>query len=173
MYSRYIPKPGGGYDRRLVQDPPRPNSSSPVGPDVPNGPITPPVGAVIGRPPTAPGSSQQASGAVPPGLRPPPVGAVIGRPPGSPGSSQQVPGIGSPGPPWPPQPPGPTARPPGPGKGPPPGPPSGPGGLLAGLLPRGLDTEDLLILAVLLLAMKQDGAPPLELLIAAAIYLMF
>ena len=48
--------------------------------------------------------------------------------------------------------------------------PFGPGGLLGRLLPRGLDTEDLLVLAVLLLAMKQDGAAPAELLIAAALY---
>lgn len=47
----------------------------------------------------------------------------------------------------------------------------GPKGLLGGLLPRGLDTEDLLILAVLLLAMKQDGATGIELLIAAGLYL--
>ena len=35
-----------------------------------------------------------------------------------------------------------------------------------------LETEDLLVLAVLLLAMKQDGADKLELMIAAALYLM-
>ena len=48
----------------------------------------------------------------------------------------------------------------------------GPEGPLGRLLPRGLDTEDLLVLAVLLLAMKQDGAAGLELLIAAALYLI-
>jgi hypothetical protein len=41
---------------------------------------------------------------------------------------------------------------------------------LGQLLPHGLDTEDLLILAVLLLSMKQDGASPTELLIAAGLY---
>lgn len=61
----------------------------------------------------------------------------------------------------------PPSRPPG-------GPPMGPGGLpgyLGGLL-RGLDTEDFLVLAVLLLARKQDGASTAELLITAALYLM-
>lgn len=47
----------------------------------------------------------------------------------------------------------------------------GPEGILGRLLPRGLDTEDLLVLAVLLLAMKQDGAAGLELLITAVLYL--
>ena len=47
----------------------------------------------------------------------------------------------------------------------------GPEGLLGQLLPHGLDTEDLLILAVLLLCMKQDGAAPLDLLVAVGIYL--
>ena len=46
-------------------------------------------------------------------------------------------------------------------------------GLLAGFLPQGINTEELLILAVLILAMKQDGATTTELLIAAAIYLWF
>ena len=61
----------------------------------------------------------------------------------------------------------------------PPGPPPppilggllGPGGVLGQLLPHGLDTEDLLILAILLLSMKQDGASPTELLIAVGLYL--
>ncbi len=48
------------------------------------------------------------------------------------------------------------------------------GGLLGNLggLLRGLDTEDFLILAVLLLARKQDGASTTDLLITAALYLM-
>ena len=68
----------------------------------------------------------------------------------------------------------PPKRPPRPG---PPLPPSGMGilpdlgGLLNRLLPRGLDTEDLLILAVLLLSLKQDGAEPIQLLIALGLYL--
>ena len=68
-----------------------------------------------------------------------------------------------PGPPSPPGPrPGPMGRPP----------PGGfPGGGIGALL-RGLDTEDFLILAVLLLAMKNDGASGTELLIAAALYLL-
>ena len=63
-----------------------------------------------------------------------------------------------------------------PGIHPPPPPPPvlggllGPGGLLRQLLPRGIDTEDLLILAILLLSMKQDGASPTELLIAVGLY---
>ena len=48
----------------------------------------------------------------------------------------------------------------------------GPGGLIGRFLPRGLETEDLLVLAVLLLAMKQDGSDKLELMIAAALYLL-
>lgn len=51
-----------------------------------------------------------------------------------------------------------------------PRPSGGRGGLLAGLLPHGLDSEDLLVLAVLLLSMKQDGAGPTELLMAAGLY---
>ena len=47
----------------------------------------------------------------------------------------------------------------------------GPDGLLGQLLPHGLDAEDLLILAILLLSMKQDGASPTELLIAVGLYL--
>lgn len=63
---------------------------------------------------------------------------------------------------------------------PPPGQPSGfpipglfgPEGLLNRVLPRAADAEELLILAVLLLSMKQDGADGTELLIAAALYLL-
>ena len=158
MYSRYIPNRDGGYDRRLVPDRPRPE---------------PPVGAAIGRPPEASGNRPPPTGAgVPdsPPLRPPhPVGA------GSPGprfrAESDVPaGPRHAVPRPPPRSPVPgTFRPPMDS----PGSLLGPNGLLGSLLPRGLDTEDLLVLAVLLLAMKQDGAPPLELLIAAAIYLMF
>lgn len=46
----------------------------------------------------------------------------------------------------------------------------GPDGLLGQLLPHGLDAEDLLILAILVLSMKQDGASATELLIAAGLY---
>lgn len=75
-------------------------------------------------------------------------------------------GFGPRHPPGPPRPPGPR---PGPvGRPPPCGPPGG--GIVA--LLRGLDTEDFLILAVLLLAMKNDGASGTELLIAAALYLL-
>ena len=72
--------------------------------------------------------------------------------------------------------PHPHQPPPPPGIHPPPPPPLfggllGPDGLLGQLLPHGLDTEDLLILAILLLSMKQDGASPTELLIAVGLYL--
>ena len=75
----------------------------------------------------------------------------------------------------PPPPPHSPSQPP-PGIHPPPPPPIlggllGPEGLLGQLLPHGLDTEDLLILAILLLSMKQDGASPTELLIAVGLYL--
>ena len=65
------------------------------------------------------------------------------------------------------------ARPPGLRPAPPPSPLgglSGLGGLLSQLLPHGLDSEDLLILAILLLCMKQDGASPTELLMATGLY---
>ena len=55
--------------------------------------------------------------------------------------------------------------------GPPPGSLPDLGGLLTRLLPRGVDTEDLLVLAVLLLSLKQEGADPIQLLIAVGIYL--
>lgn len=70
--------------------------------------------------------------------------------------------------------PAPPRRPQGAGPGlsspPPLGALFGPEGLLAQLLPHGLDTEDLLVLSILLLSMKQDGASPTELLIAAGLY---
>ena len=130
MYSRYIPNPRGGYDRRLVPDPP--------------------------AEPLARGNKEQATG----DKRKIPAG------PGSPGPQFPA-GAGVPD--------GPPLRPPPFSSRPPPiGQPSailGPNGLLGNFLPRGLDTEDLLVLAVLILAMKQDGAGPAELLIAAALYL--
>ena len=106
-------------------------------------------------------------------------------PPAAPDLPRQPPGDGGRAPPRPnslpprpnPLPPRPNPAPPRPGPGwGPPGPPPGlPGldGLLGRLLPRGLDAEDLLVLAVLLLAMRQDGAPGTELLLAAAIYIWF
>ena len=50
--------------------------------------------------------------------------------------------------------------------------PFGPGSPLSRLLPRGLDAEELLILAVLLLAMQEGGASRTELLLAAVLYLI-
>lgn len=158
MYSRYIPNRDGGYDRRLVPDRPRPE---------------PPDGAAIGCPPEASGN------------RPPPAGAGI--PDGPPLRPPHPVGAGAPSPRFPagsgvpdgprPSEPRPPPRPPVYGRVPTPGGPAGGlfglNALLGGILPRPLDSEDLLVLAVLLLAMKQDGAAPMELLIAAAIYLMF
>lgn len=88
-----------------------------------------------------------------PGPGPPPQEPVH-RPPEAPHRPQEAPHH-------------PPSRPPG-------GPPMPLGGLLGNLggLLRGLDTEDFLILAILLLARKQDGASTAELLITAALYLM-
>ena len=73
----------------------------------------------------------------------------------------------------PPPRPGPVqpVRPSPPGR-PPPRPLFSPGsGLFQGLL-RGLDTEDLLVLAILALAMKEDGADKTVIWIAVALYLL-
>ena len=48
----------------------------------------------------------------------------------------------------------------------------GPGGLLGSLLPRSLDTEDLLILAILVLTLRSDGADVLTMALAAGLYLL-
>ena len=48
----------------------------------------------------------------------------------------------------------------------------GPEGLLNRVLPRAADAEELLILAILLLSLKQDGASGMELMVAAALYLL-
>ena len=50
--------------------------------------------------------------------------------------------------------------------------PAGPFRLLGGLLPRSMDLEDWLVLAVLVLAMMDDGAESSEILIACALYLL-
>ena len=76
----------------------------------------------------------------------------------------------------PPKPPEPRTPPPGRPPGPfpgarPPGRPN-PGGLLQGLLPRGLDADDLLILAILVLAMRSGGADALTVAMAAGLYLL-
>lgn len=154
MYSRYTPDGLGGYDRQRIPDGEELRAAqgrSP--PPVPQeAPLEPP-------PPLA----------APPPETPPP-GPVRGSPPGQgprgrPMRLRRGPGLGSGhGPPAAPGPPGPAAPPIRSGL-------LGPGGLLSQLLPNGLDSEDLLILAVLLLSMKQDGAAPIELLIAAGLYL--
>ena len=151
MYSRYTPNASGGFDRRQLPD-------------------EADLRAAQGR---APPSAQEHNTDTP-------------IPPASPAEA------GFPGPP--PRPmrfrPGPPRRPQSAGSGLPapqpapsapvgadfPGPSSVLGGLLGAngflgqLLPHGLNSEDLLILAVLLLSMKQDGASPTELLIAVGLY---
>lgn len=164
MYSRYIPNQSGGYDRRLVPDPPAPAAPPPGPPKRPSPPPGPPPGRPSpspeppGRPPTPPASPPQR-----------PISAPVGPPPGRPPPSPRPP-FGNP-------PMGGGFHPRPPGRGGPglPGGPFAPGGLLGAngalsrLLSR-LETEDFLILAVLLLAMKQDGASALEMLLAAAFY---
>ena len=149
MYSRYTPNASGGFDRRQLPD-------------------EADLRAAQGRAPPSDGR-QNAECKMQNG------GAGNGETdPSTPLRSAQDDRVGAhtvrppvPHPP-PPQPP--------PGIHPPPPPPLfggllGPDGLLGQLLPHGLDTEDLLILAILLLSMKQDGASPTELLIAVGLYL--
>lgn len=143
MYSRYTPNGNGGYDRRELPDAGdlRQAQSRP-----------PPPGTEEHSPPPPP---------IPPPAEPRPGPAAEPRPGFDP--PRFVPGPG-----------------PEPGRRmrfrPAPPPPPlfggllGPGGLLSQLLPHGLDSEDLLILAILLLSMKQDGAAPTELLMAIGLY---
>ncbi len=138
MYSRYTPRPEGGFVRQQLPD-----------------------GAEL----------RAAQGRSPPALPPEPPGeAGVRRPEGPPAPVRPEPEL--PPPPQRVQPTG-ASRPRNPGPPPLPSPSGlfGPEGLLARLLPRGLDTEDLLILAVLLLSKKQEGAEPIELLIALGLYL--
>ena len=147
MYSRYIPRESGGFERRRLPDrtespPPPPTAARPMGT-----PEQIPEIRMGGHDPSGLGPPQPGPG--------PPIGGGPGR--GSAGPMRPGPGgIGF----------GPTEPGRGPGLG-----LFGPGSPLGRLLPRGLETEDLLVLAVLLLAMKQDGAAGTELLIAAALYL--
>ena len=152
MYSRYIPKENGGYERRELPDAAdlraaqsRPPPQAPTDLDPP-----------LPRPPTeaGPGPEERAA---------PPPEAPSAAPNSGPGS-RRFPGF-PPGTASPPPRPGPP-----PSRSPLPGVLPGPGGLLAQLLPHGLDSEDLLILAILLLCMKQDGASPTELLMATGLY---
>ncbi|MBR3077854.1 MAG: hypothetical protein IKH07_08020 [Oscillospiraceae bacterium] len=156
MYSRYIPNESGGFDRRRVQE----SRDQIRGPDAPARRAAGPESAERGEQDAEPGRRTARPAPPRPGGHDPPS-----RPP--------RPQMGPSGPPPRPQmgpPPRPRPGPPGPRF-----PASGflgPEGLLGRLLPRGLDAEELLILAVLLLAMKQDGAGSTELLIAAALYLL-
>ena len=174
MYSRYTPNASGGFDRRQLPDeadlraaqgraPPdggmqdaeckMQNEGAGNGETDPSTPLRSAqddrVGAHSVRPPAPQMGGQDDR-----------VGAHSVRPP-------------VPHPHQPPPPPHSPSQPP-PGIHPPPplfGGLLGPDGLLGQLLPHGLDTEDLLILAILLLSMKQDGASPTELLIAVGLYL--
>ncbi len=162
MYSRYTPNPEGGFDRKVIPDPPAlPQKAG-------------------GREKTAeterqPASSvpQEPGGASRKAAAQGRMGAEIWEPenrnrvprPG-PAASETAPCAHLFSPPRPPPRPRPEAREPGRYRCDSPG-------LLGGFLPKGINTEELLILAVLILAMKQDGASTTELLIAAAIYLWF
>ncbi len=175
MYSRYTPNASGGFDRRQLPDeadlraaqgraPPSDgmqnaeckmqNEGAGNGETDPSTPLRSAQDDRVGAHSVRPSATQM-------GGQDDCVGAHTVRPP-------------VPHPHQPPPPPHPPSQPP-PGIHPPPPPPIlggllGPEGLLGQLLPHGLDTEDLLILAVLLLSMKQDGASPTELLIAAGLY---
>ena len=140
MYSRYTPNEHGGYDRRELPDAEDLRLAQSRPPPPAPEEHSPPPPRV--RPPAEaePGPAADAI----PGCDPPHL---------APSPSRRM-----------------RFRP-----APPPPPPAlggllGPGGLLAQLLPHGLDSEDLLILAILLLSMKQDGASPTELLMAAGLY---
>ena len=144
MYSRYIPNGNGGFERRIVDFP---------SPAPPQGPGASPPFPPAGKGPGPPG----------PADRPPAPGPQAGpfpqqRPVPQPGSRPQ---------------PGPFLRPLPPDRPPQgvPGPPRPSGfGALSALLGR-IDTEDLLILAILVLLMKKDGADPMTIAIAAGLYL--
>ena len=144
MYSRYTPNASGGFDRQQLPD-------------------EADLRAAQGRAP--PGIGDQGSG---PGNQTSAERGESALPPAGTGFRVQRPAGGrSLRPPVP--------RTPGIHPPPPPSPPVfggllGPEGLFRQLLPHGLDTEDLLILAILLLSMKQDGAKPTELLIALGLY---
>ena len=164
MYSRYIPNETGGYERRRVPDAWEQEAGSreagsgrPGAEAVGSGihPVPPHPGG-HDPPQRSPGPQYRQAG---PPRHPPVQQAWPSKPPSIPGAAPR---------------PGPPPRPGAPGP-----PPFFPGsvfggldGLLGRLLPRGLDPEELLILAILLLAMKQDGAGSTELLIAAALYLL-
>ena len=148
MYSRYIPNESGGFDRRRVQE----SRDQIRGPDAPARRAAGPESAERGEQDAEPGRRTARPAPPRPGGHDPPS-----RPP--------RPQMGPSGPPPRPRPGPPGPRFPASGF-------LGPEGLLGRLLPRGLDAEELLILAVLLLAMKQDGAGSTELLIAAALYLL-
>lgn len=167
MYSRYTPNDKGGFERRQIPD--RAEQHPELQPEPPQlyaaasaegSTVMHPAGP---DPPATPQSSQR--GRVPMSPQPPRSGTGAMSPPFRP-----LPG----------QVPGGAMRPPPPGSGAFPGGGGfltgrngllGPDGPLGRFLPRGLDSEDFLVLAVLLLAMKEDGSSGTELLIAAALYL--
>ena len=144
MYSRYTPNASGGFDRQQLPDEADLRAAQ--------GRAPPGIGDQ-GLEPGNQTSAERGESALPPaGTR-----SRVQRPAG--GRSVRPPVPRTPGIHPPPPPPPPVF-----------GSLLGPEGLLRQLLPHGLDTEDLLVLAVLLLSMKQDGASPTELLIAAGLY---
>lgn len=142
MYSRYVPDGRGGYARKPMPSEPPRPPREPPEPPAPHAGFRPGTGG----PPPGPQAVFQ-----PP---PPNHGPMNGFPPGPPPRPPQAQ--------WP--------RPSHSGR-PRPIPP-GPGRLLQGLLGRSLDLDDLLILAVLVLALRADGADGLTVALAAGLYLM-
>lgn len=157
MYSRYTPNADGGFDRRQFPDAADLRTAQ--------GRSPPPEPEAVSQPPLAESPPEP----VPPEprqlRRPNPFSDSADRRPlrFRPGPGSRIPGSGNKGPGDP--------SPAAPGPPLPPGLLGGSEGLLSQLLPHGLDSEDLLILAILLLSMKQDGVGATELLIAIGIYL--
>ena len=162
MYSRYTPNPEGGFDRKIIPDPPalpRKTGGREETAETERQPAS-----SVRQEPGAARQKAASQGRVRAGNREP---ETRNRDPDhGMAASETAPCTHLISPPRPPPRPRPEAREPGRCRCDSPG-------LLAGFLPQGINTEELLILAVLILAMKQDGATTTELLIAAAIYLWF
>lgn len=175
MYSRYTPNADGGFDRRQFPD--AADLRTAQGRSPPSEPEEPREREVRGESasasPEQPSEASRYQSPVPGWRSPPQPNPRNSRPMRfRPGPGRRAPG-GGPDAGVPGRPPGtgiPSVSSPNPSLPPLFGGLMGPGGLLAQLLPHGLDSEDLLILAILLLSMKQDGASPTELLIAAGLY---
>ena len=169
MYSRYTPNPEGGFDRKIIPDPPalpRKTGGREETAETERQPAS-----SVRQEPGAARQKAASQGRVRAGNR---ESETRNREPETRNrdpdhgmaASETAPCTHLISPPRPPPRPRPEAREPGRCRCDSPG-------LLAGFLPQGINTEELLILAVLILAMKQDGATTTELLIAAAVYLWF